>query len=215
MSSSHRPLSLAALWVVTLAGCPNPTTDTNDAALRPDAFVSNDAFSSGDAFTASDAFTAGDAGQDAFVPRDAFVEPGAVATCQASVDAMIARCEGSTDRVCLWRGYRELCTRGNTSLLNAALACFASGTFCRSFSDPNEARSCLDALGTSVPVDNVNYMNGVITRCGGTPAAPTGATEIFPYVNANTLTDCTGSACSLDAIVAACAASLPSFTCGE
>lgn len=213
MFSMQRPMPFAALLLCSLAGCPTPAT-TNDAASTADARGASDAFSVNDAFSASDAFVASDAGQDAFVARDAFVEPGAVATCQARVDAMIARCEGDSARVCLWRGYRELCTQGNTALLNSALACFSGGTFCRSFSDPNEAESCLTALGPSIPMENVSYMNGVISRCGGTPFTPTGATEIFPYVNANSLTDCTGSACTIDAIVMACSASLPSFTCG-
>jgi len=143
---------------------------------------------------------------------DAHVGSGSVADCQASVDAMIALCSDVPERVWLWRGYRDLCMTGNTALLNSALACLEGGGFCRTFSDANESRACLDALGASIPAENVSVINRVTTRCG-TPVTPSGTNEIFPYANASVFAECTGTACTLDDIVRACAATLPSFAC--
>ena len=145
-------------------------------------------------------------------PSDALIEE-----CEAAALHRRDLCSGT--RVCLWEGYRRMCRTGNTQLLVDAMRCLHP-TRCRTFSDPNRARACLErVVGGGTPASARTLLADVCVACGDPPERCTGGTaEIFPY-----LTDLETAAvrgclrtCSLRSIVEECAGTVESiggFTC--
>lgn len=204
------------LVAALVGGCPDESAEPRRDQSVPDASIA----ASADAGTMARPADGGPIASDD-AARPGGDGPGADSgrrpddeTCESLVDAQIALCAHDPDRVCRWRGYRELCRSGNHGLLKDALQCL-SRTECRSFGDPNEGQRCLDALGARIPEANVAFIRAVLDRCGGGPWTPTAAIEVFPFVRESALSRCSAEACSFDAIVASCGSSLPRFTCGE
>ena len=138
-----------------------------------------------------------------------------VAECQTLAHHFATLCAGSDPRPCIWNAYADLCKTGQTQLLVDSMKCLDQTT-CRTFSDPNQAATCLDTLhASSQSAAAKKYMSDTCTACNGTNCSQVvGTAEIFPYLgdaDIASLSSCQGSACSVDGIVQACASSIPAL----
>lgn len=193
-------LSLSSLVFV---GCPSDPAPAEDGGVRNDAPVATvDAPASTEdapASTVDAPSSTGDGGA------------ALVAACQARAAVLSANCEGASGdpiRVCLWAAYGELCETGNAQLLLDSMECL-DDTLCRSFSDPNDGRACLDAAheaGRSAAADAA--ITGGCTRCGGVGCdTVSGALELIPYLSDSeiaALADCGSTSCTIDDTIHAC-----------
>jgi len=131
-----------------------------------------------------------------------------VAQCEALAMHMGANCAGSDPRPCVWEGYRQLCHLGNTQLLIDSMNCLDQTT-CRSFSDPNQGATCLAMVHPMEETSGVRAVDTTICNACGSSGCdvPQSTGEILPYLSdadANMIAACRGTACTIDAIVAAC-----------
>jgi len=115
-----------------------------------------------------------------------------VADCQASASNFARLCAGSDPRPCLWNAYAKLCATGRTQLLVDSMKCLKNTT-CRTFSDPNDAASCLaqlHAAGETAAAKST--IQGVCTSCGGSSCSTvSGVAEVLPYLTDAELVDWT------------------------
>lgn len=189
---------------LTLAACdPAATADAGaDVPTTADAPVTTDT-------PAADAPTT----SDTPAPTDA--PTTVVEACRAAAEGFGTRCAGSAPRPCVWAAYAELCEDGSTQLLLDSMDCL-DDTTCRSFSDPNEGRACLDTLHTeSRSVAASDAIEALCTACGGTTCdVVSGAIEIFPFLSdadVAAIEGCRGTACTIDEIAVACSDDIPAL----
>jgi hypothetical protein len=167
----------------------------------------------------------GDASDNA---TDADAAPSAdggplVAECQALAMTFANTCYDEytgdtltpdTERVCIWQAYAHLCQTGRTQLLLDSMMCFGQNPSCWTFSDSNDAATCLNNVHAASPpspalVAFANQYCGACNTGGG--CADAGASlsgagaELFPYMTDAQLSQT--SSCLADA---SCNASLPS-----
>ncbi len=111
-----------------------------------------------------------------------------------------------SERVCIWQAYAHLCQTGRTQLLLDSMMCFGQNPSCWTFSDSNNARTCLNNVHAASPASPA--LVAFATRyCGACDAgggcADAGASlsgaeaELFPYMTDAQLTET--SACLADA----------------
>lgn len=187
-----RSISIALVTLALAAGCNQTPAATTDSGAP-----------------GTDSGTPGtDSGTPATDTGTPATDAGAlVAQCQAMADTLATNCAGSAPRPCLWQGYRQLCTLGNTQLLIDAMTCL-DRTTCRTFSDSNGADACLATAHAAESAVVQSAVSDVCNACMGTGCSMPAATgEILPYLSdadAQMLAGCRGTACTIDAIVAAC-----------
>jgi hypothetical protein len=134
-----------------------------------------------------------------------------IAECERLANVQRTNCTSvSEQRACAWEQYGVLCRSGNTRLLVDAMTCLDQ-TACRTFSDPNDAQACLDALADDRTAASRQAQIDFCVACGGQEAAcarsTSTSTEIVPYLSDTdiaALRECGLGQCSLDAILTAC-----------
>jgi hypothetical protein len=172
--------------------------------------------SSGGAQDASDGATDADAA--------ASMDAGPlVAQCQALAMTFANNCYNeyvgdtltpNTNRVCIWQSYAAICRTGRTQLLLDSMMCFGQNPNCWTFSDSNNAATCLNNLHAATPPSSAlvafatQYCGAcnMVGGCADAGASLSGGTsEVFPYLTDAQLSQT--SSCLADA---SCNASLPS-----
>jgi len=133
---------------------------------------------------------------------------GVVAQCEAQAQHFATLCAGDDIRPCLWNAYAKLCATGKTQLLVDSMNCLDQTT-CRTFSDPNEAATCLaNVHATGESQASKNFIQNECTSCGSPCPDIGGDAEIIPYLTDSdvaSLSACSSGACTIDAVVQQCA----------
>lgn len=188
-----------------LVGCGPSNQQSADGGARSDA-----------AAVVVDAATVGS--DAATVTVDAASSSTPLTRCQQlarNAQENCAESNGADDvRVCLWRSYESLCETGDEARLTSAIECL-SQTACRTFSDANDGRACLQAQNTASGPRWAAYQ-AVTETCGSTATADSFAeSEVFAYLtdaDAALLDSCVHTTpCSLESIFADCASSIPAL----
>ena len=139
---------------------------------------------------------------------DATSDGGLVAQCAAQAKHFATLCAGDDIRPCLWNAYAELCATGKTQLLVDSMNCLDQTT-CRTFSDPNEAATCLaNVHATGESQASKDFIQNECTSCGSPCPDIGGDAEIIPYLTDSdvaSLSTCSPGACTIDAVVQQCA----------
>ncbi len=170
--------------------------------------------------------------EDFELPSDACRSLGAAPSCRvrsAATAALVNDCitlatrfrdlcaesNGETsERVCLWEAYRDLCRTGNTQLLVDSMECLDIN-FCRTFSDANDGNACLNELhARAQPATVRERIVSQCTQCGGDCSTSFGQGEIIPYLPSSEfqeLASCGLEACTLDDLLSECSDVGPSF----
>jgi len=156
-----------------------------------------------------------------------------VAQCQALAMQFVTNCydefgaDGGrtpdTARVCLWTAYARLCATGNTKLLVDSMNCFSGNPSCWTFSDCNDACTCLASVHTAEePAATKAFLQKQCTACDGTDCDTiTGQYELIPYLSDETIAAvnaCLGNVCSNADAGVHCATDVPDltdFVCGN
>jgi hypothetical protein len=139
--------------------------------------------------------------------------PGSVAECQALANGFATRCAISPDRVCFWNAYAQLCATGHTQLLIDSMKCL-DNTACRTFSDPNQGESCLQALHAQNDSAKAKaYDSAICTACGGQNCnVVNGTDELIPYLvdsDIDAFSTCAGAVCPSSSVLKSCGAPIP------
>jgi hypothetical protein len=142
-----------------------------------------------------------------------------VLACQSAASHFATLCAGSDPRPCYWNAYAKLCATGRTQLLVDSMKCL-DNTTCRTFSDPNEAASCLAQLhAADESASAKTAIENACSSCGGSSCSTiTGTAEILPYLadaDLATLVSCASAGCA--GLAPACAsdeALAPFVACG-
>jgi hypothetical protein len=122
---------------------------------------------------------------DGSMPTDG----GLVSQCQTLADGFIAAANkcGDTDRACVWKEYHDdLCVSGQTQLLVTSMQCFSMPPYCWTFSDPNQAESCIvQAHKTGESAAWQKLMQNYCSACPSQCMFPIQLWEVGPYLNDN------------------------------
>ncbi|HEY1958799.1 MAG TPA: hypothetical protein VGH28_24460 [Polyangiaceae bacterium] len=133
---------------------------------------------------------------------------GLVAQCETQAQHFATLCAGDDIRPCLWNAYAKLCATGKTQLLVDSMNCLDQTT-CRTFSDPNEAATCLSNVhATGESQASKDFVQNECTACGNPCPTIGGDAEIVPYLtdaDVASLASCSSGACTIDAVIQQCA----------